>query len=269
MKVALLYICTGQYVKFWEEFYNSFQEKFLLHSEKDYFVFTDSAMIYGEEGNKHIHRIYQKDLGWPESTLFRFKIFSQILKELVSYDYIFFMNANIVCLKEIKEEEFLPLDQDLLIVRHPGLYDRKPYEFPYERRRKSSAFIPYSQGRIYAYGAVNGGKAEAYIRLIRALDKAIQFDYDRKIIAKWHDESHLNKYIIQHDNYKILSPAYAYPEEYELPFEKFILVVDKARKITLDGKKIKGKRGVPFAGIKRKMIGMYFKICEKVKIGSH
>ena len=101
MRIALLYICTGQYVRFWEEFYESFHKNFLRDSEKSYFVFTDSETIYGEDKDCNIHRIYQKDLGWPGSTLFRFRMFSGIAEELKSYDYVFFMNANLICLKEV------------------------------------------------------------------------------------------------------------------------------------------------------------------------
>ena len=266
MRIALLYICTGQYVRFWEEFYESFHKNFLRDSEKSYFVFTDSETIYGEDKDCNIHRIYQKDLGWPGSTLFRFRMFSGIAEELKSYDYVFFMNANLICLKEVKEADFLPVQEELLVVKHPGYDNLAPYEFPYERRRKSKAFVPYTKGHVYAYGAINGGKSEAYIRLIRELKEAIQDDYGRGIIAKWHDESHLNKYIIEHDNYKVLPTAYAYSEEYDLPYEKIILVTDKKKKIKLADNKIKGKRGVPFAGMKRKMIGMYLRIFRKCTV---
>ena len=43
MKVGILYICTGKYIVFWEEFYKSCQKYFLSDSEcvKQYYVFTD------------------------------------------------------------------------------------------------------------------------------------------------------------------------------------------------------------------------------------
>ena len=54
------------------------------------------------------------------------------------------------------------------------------------------------------------------------------------VIATWHDESHLNKYMLKQRNYKILSPAYAYAEELDIPFEKKMFLFNKRNKINLD-----------------------------------
>ena len=73
-RIAVLYICTGEYSVFWKDFYNSFEEKFLVDHDKEYFVFTDAENLFGT-ANKRIHLIYQENLGWPGNTLFRFKMF--------------------------------------------------------------------------------------------------------------------------------------------------------------------------------------------------
>ena len=70
-KVGILYICTGKYDVFWEEFYKSCEKYFLPNSEKYYFVFTDSNHLYDEENNKNIKKYYQENLGWPDNTLKR------------------------------------------------------------------------------------------------------------------------------------------------------------------------------------------------------
>lgn len=41
-KIAILYICTGKYDIFWEDFYKTSEKYFLNNSEKHYFVFTDA-----------------------------------------------------------------------------------------------------------------------------------------------------------------------------------------------------------------------------------
>lgn len=46
MKIGILYICTGKYEKFFDEFFSSFEEKFLTNHEKYYFVFTDSNRLF-------------------------------------------------------------------------------------------------------------------------------------------------------------------------------------------------------------------------------
>lgn len=244
-KVAVLYICTGAYVVFWKDFFQSIEEKFLPDTHKEYFVFTDAGSIYGESYCDRIHRIYQENLGWPGNTLYRFRIFLKVEKNLEKFDYAFFMNANIVCQEVITEEEFLPIEEQLLVVQHPGYYDDPPYVFAYERRKKSLAYIPHSKGKVYVCGGVNGGKASAFLELIRELDRRITEDEKNGIIAEWHDESHINRYILDRDDYKLLSPSYCYPEGWDIPFEKKLLVIEKEKKIKLDQIKLRRQKEKP------------------------
>lgn len=69
--IGILYICTGPYVLFWEDFYKSFQKKFLIDFEKRYFVFTDAEEIYGQE-NQNVKKIKIEPQPWPLITLLRF-----------------------------------------------------------------------------------------------------------------------------------------------------------------------------------------------------
>ena len=47
--IGILYICTGPYVLFWQDFFESFEKFFLPELEKKYYVFTDADCIYAEE----------------------------------------------------------------------------------------------------------------------------------------------------------------------------------------------------------------------------
>lgn len=223
-KVAILYICTGKYDIFWEDFYKTSEKYFLNNSKKQYFVFTDVEYIYNEE-DKNIHKIYQESLGWPYNTLMRFNMFKKIEDRLKEFDYIFFLNANMLFVQTVGEE-ILPIEEDLLVVKHPGFYDKSSSDFTYDRNVNSLAYIPYGEGEYYIAGGFNGGKSSQFIKLINELDENIQNDLDNDVIALWHDESHINKYILD-KNYKILDPGYIYPEGWNLPFEKKIIVRDK------------------------------------------
>ena len=224
VKIASLYICTGKYSIFWEEFYKSAQKNLFPNSEKHFFVFSDASPELFS--NKYISYIYQPKLGWPDDTLQRFHMFSRILEELNKYDFIFFFNANILFLEKIHEDILPTNDEGLLFVQHPGFFDKEHNDFPYERNKKSTAFIPYDKGEYYVCGGINGGTAQSYIKMIQELKASIDIDTNNKIIAVWHDESHINKYIT-HNRYKILSPEYAYPEDWKLPFSPKILILDK------------------------------------------
>lgn len=228
-RIAILYICTGKYDVFWKDFYISYENNFLIQSEKEYFVFTDSDKIYDEDKCRRIHKIYQKNLGWPDDTLMRFHMFSSIKNELRKFDYIFFMNANCKCVTEISEEEFLPLEKDIVVVQHPGAYSKNPKQFTYDRNPKSTAYIPKGKGQYYVCGGINGGKGPAYLSLIEELKRNIDIDKDNGVIAKWHDESHINHYILQHNNWVMLSPSYCYAEGWNLPYKPKILVREKSK----------------------------------------
>lgn len=89
LHVAILYICTGKYSVFWEEFYRSTEKYFLRKSAVEYYVFTDADKLYDEDRNVRIHRIKQENLGWPGNTLFRFRMFVSIEEKLEDYDYLF------------------------------------------------------------------------------------------------------------------------------------------------------------------------------------
>jgi len=223
LRISILYICTGKYTIFWEKFYNSCENYFLPNTEKHYFVFTDGQININ---NERIHRIDQKNLGWPGNTLYRFKMFLGICEQLSVFDYIFFFNANCEFMEFIGDE-FLPSEkEEIIVVQHPGFFKNKPDELTYDRNPKSLAYIPFGQGSYYICGGINGGLSKPYMELISSLNNAVIEDDKNGIVALWHDESHINKYILTHPH-KLLSPAYCYPEGWDIPFNKIILVRDK------------------------------------------
>lgn len=225
MRVAILYICTGRYSIFWDSFFRSCESRFLRDHEKHYFVFTESKILHEE--NSRVHRIVQHQLGWPDDTLKRFHMFQKIESCLEqSFHFVVFFNAN--CLfTEIIGEEFLPTKEEgLVMVRHPGNWWKPSFLFPYERRSASSAHIAYGQGAYYVCGGINGGWAPDYIAFIRALRSAVDQDERHGIVARWHDESHINRYIVD-IKCKILHPGYAVPDGRNLPFTRKIRLIDK------------------------------------------
>ncbi len=224
-KVGILYICTGAYDVFFEGFYHT-AEKFLLpNSEKHYFVFTESEKIVS---NDNIHKIYQERLGWPKDTLMRFHLFLNIEQQLKDFDYLFFFNANYTFIKSINESEFLPKENDnfLLGQIHPVAYHKKRNEFPYEDNQNSKAYIPPQNGNHYFAGGLIGGRTQDFFALCHTLKNNINTDLENNVIAKWHDESHINWYFSNIEPKK-LHPGYCYPQDWYLPFEQKTLLLDK------------------------------------------
>lgn len=230
-KLGILYICTGKYSIFWKDFYLTCEKNFIKEAEKHYFVFTDAEYIDFEKENYRIHKIYQDNLGWPNNTLKRYNIFLNSKDLFKDMDYLFYLNANLLFLEKITAEEFLPQEdknKKIIGCLHPGYYNKKTSRYPYEKRSKSTAFIEKTKRKYYFAGGINGGKTDIFIRIIEILDKNIEEDFQNKIIAKWHDESHWNWYLNNNlDIIKIIDSSYLYPEGWKMPFEKKILVRDK------------------------------------------
>lgn len=233
MKIGILYICTWKYDIFWKDFYLSCEKYFLTDHEKHYFVFTDSKNIFDSENNKNIHIFEQKNLWWPDNTLMRFHIFLTQKDELEKMDYLFFCNANLEIKKSIWDE-ILPNNNEWIVVtQHPWFYNKTNKKFTYERNPNSKAFIKKWDWIVYVQGALNWWKTKDFIEMCKILSKNINEDKIHWIVALWHDESHLNKYILE-NKYKLLNPSYLYPEWWNIPFDCKILIRDKSKWIDVN-----------------------------------
>lgn len=229
MKIAILYICTGRYTRFWEGFYRSCEQFFLPDVEKEYFVFTDDMKLCRED---NVHLIFKECQGFPKDSLFRFDMFLNVKNELERFDYIFFLNSNAEFRKVVTSAEILPDNETGLVgADWPGR--RKPAHwpmfFPYERNKRSTAYVP-PRGKDFRYymGGINGGTSKAYLAMIETLAANIRKDYEAGIVALVHDESHINKYFRLHKP-KSLSEEYCWPEEWPSDFSPKMVFRDKVR----------------------------------------
>ena len=75
-------------------------------------------------------------------------------------------------------------------------------------------------------------------------------DLQQNVIALWHDESQLNRYAAERSDYRLLTPAYWYPEGWQMPFEQKITVRDKSR--YFDVAAVKNKQAKPQSRLQRK-----------------
>lgn len=224
MRVAILYICTGKYNQFFPDFYNSAEKYFLKGiADIEYFVWTDNMQLTTAS---NVHLIEKQCEGFPKDSLFRFDMFLGIKEKLQTFDYVFFCNANQLMVAPVGEE-ILPKDEGMMAVLHPMHYNRPSFLLPYDRQKKSTAYIaPGGKNYHYYMGSFNGGKAEDFIKFAEVCSRNTHIDYDNGVMARVHDESHLNKYMREH-KCLALSPAYAFPNGRKMPFEPKIVLRDK------------------------------------------
>lgn len=235
MKVAILYIAIGQYSVFFDSFYRSCEKYFMPDSMKDYFVFSDNNnKAFERENVKFIETV---DMGWPDNTLKRFHLFTSIEDKLMNYDYCFFFNANLEFVKTVSEN-ILPT-RGIVVVQHPGHYSKQPTEFPYDRNESCLAYIPQGEGRVYVCGGVNGGCTSDYLKMCNELKRRVDVDYANGVVAKWHDESQLNRYIheLDEEEFVVWHPGFCYPDFYRMPFDEICHLKEKSYYIKIDRKK--------------------------------
>jgi hypothetical protein len=143
-------------------------------------------------------------------------------------DYIYFCNANLL-INEPVDETILPNNENEMVgVNHPGQYMLSNTEFTYERNPDSLAYIPLGEGKYYYQGCFFGGTKNAFLEMSKQLQKNIDEDLSKDIIAVWHDESHLNRYFLDNPP-KLLDPSYSNPEAFYVPFPKRIIQIDKSK----------------------------------------
>lgn len=228
--IGILYICTGPYRLFWEDFYTTFEKNFLPDVNKHYFVFTDASEIYAQDKeNVSITKIVNQP--WPLITLLKFETFLKIENEISKCDYLFYANANVVCDDIVTSEEFLPREhEELSVTNASGYFEKSKLTFPYERSKKSLAYIPWNCGEYYVCGGMICGKSDAFIKMSKILKSNIEEDLKRNVIAKWHDESHINRYIINKKDIRVLHPMYCYPVGFKVSYPRKISGVSKEAK---------------------------------------
>lgn len=234
-KIAILYVCTGEYVIFWKDFFTTCEKYFIPEMRKEYFVFTDAKEIEYEKENSNIHKIFQKNLGWPNMVIKRYEITLRAEKYLSNFTYAYFFNANTLFIQEITPEEFLPiLPQKFVAWQHTWFFNKNKNEFTYDRNPKSSACIPMNKWEYYFWSGITGWFLNDYLNAIHYLNTKTKEDERNNIIALWHDESHWNKYLLDKIQItKILAPNYLYPEWCGLPLAPKILLRDKRKYGTL------------------------------------
>lgn len=245
-KIAIIFIGTSKYIEFFPRYYKTIKKYFLLKAKKDFFVFTDIINDVFLKNKKDVVIIKVNHQKWPFSTLMRFKMINTVAEKLRKYSHVVYIDADMYANLPITEDEFFSHNKPLFGVQHDS-YVNKIGE--YEFNPKSTAVVNKDDDLSnYWVGAFWGGKTDYILRMIKELEKRIDEDLKRGIIAKWHDESQLNKYFIERKKQvHILDPSYAYPELKPIPkpFKKRIIHVlhAPAKKAAIDKGKLNNSKG--------------------------
>lgn len=238
MKIGVIYIATGVYAQFWDEFYPTCNSYFCADAEKTFELFTDSDLLLSAQlYNVRSHRI--EDRGFIVNVSAKSELICSIATELVQYDYVFYLNGNFKFLKPIYTSEIIPngLHRYLTVLSFDAYESFLPSQLPYDRNPNSSAYIPYGEGRKYYQGGFYGGKPQAVLMFSEWSKNAIRRDLERKIVAKHHDESYLNRYLVSKSP-RTINEKYAYYPHSSYKGSYKAILIDKSQYLSA--------KGVPF-----------------------
>ncbi|XP_057575841.1 putative glycosyltransferase 6 domain-containing protein 1 [Hippopotamus amphibius kiboko] len=112
---------------------------------------------------------------------------------------------------------------------HGWWYFKNPESFPYERRPKSAACIPFGQGDFYYDGAFVGGTPLELLSLVEEYLKGVVHDLRLGLNSTY--EKYLNKYFFLRKPAKLLSPEYNWDAEfYPPPQVQYVKVAQQAKR---------------------------------------
>jgi histo-blood group ABO system transferase len=216
-RIGMLVIATGKYNQFVPPLFKSIKKHFLKNHDVTMFVFSDKEMPK-KDGLIHI---YQEHQGWPNATLLRYHVFYNNKNVLKGMDYLYYCDADMLFIDDVSDE----ILGELVGTIHPGYYNTQ--RGTYETNEKSTAFVSKNENGNYYAGGFNGGTFVNFLKMSEIIKNNIDIDIKNNITAIWHDESHLNRYFIDNPPTVKLSPSYCYPEQWEIPFDKKLLALNK------------------------------------------
>ena len=209
--ITISFIATARYKDFFPGFYERIQDLFCPDQKRKILVSTDDpeSDIFKKDDvitRKIEHR------GWPYVTLHRFKYLLDYRDQIKHSDNFYFIDADLWPAAKVEISEISNPDFDLVGVQHPGFVGRIG-TFETNTRSLANIFDGKYDLTRYRQGCFWGGKSDKAINMIEELNRRIDVDDRQGVVARWHDESHMNKYFVErNDKVLTLHPGFAQPE---------------------------------------------------------
>lgn len=254
---GILTIATNIYIDYWMSMATSVEDSLEDDDFVISYVFTDQVDLANDFASKLrklrvvVTRI--EPYGWPDATLLRYEIFSKH-SHLFTTDCLMYLDADmLICKNFINFFDLQCQGSDVIGVLHPGYWrpSRKVIFYlnnpkmiigdvrqffkiggigSWETNHKSLAFVKRRLRRQYYCGGVWLGQTHSVLQMINVLSKRVNMDLRNGIIAKWHDESHLN-YWFANNPHQTLGPEFCFVKEYVYlqSLEPVIIAVTKEK----------------------------------------
>lgn len=224
MKICILTIATNKYIQFVERLLDNIDDNFLNGHDIQCLLFTDHEVETSD--NVRVCKIDHEP--WPMPTLKRYNYFIKEKDFISQFDYCFYFDVDMAVIDKVGDEVL----GDLVATQHPyqTFHDKK--DRSYDRAPESLAYVPFGEeGDNYYAGGFNGGSTKRFLEMAEIIADRVNKDMSNGVIALWHDESHMNRYLIDNPPSLILTPSYCFAEEQmnnpQYPYEPKIIALKK------------------------------------------
>ena len=224
MKICILTIATNKYIQFVERLYDNIEENFLNGHEIQGLLFTEHDVETSD--NIKVSKIEHEP--WPIPTLKRFNYFIKENEHISKFDYCYYFDVDMGIVAKVGDEVL----GDLVATMHPYQSFVPKEQRTYDRNPKSLAYVPVGEeGELYYAGGFNGGSTKRFLEMAEVLADRVTKDLENDVIALWHDESQMNRYLIDNPPTVSLTPSYVFAEEQmdnpNYPYEPKIIALKK------------------------------------------
>lgn len=233
-------IATGRYIDYWFTQAKSIKDNYRGSSPIKIVLLTDQIALAEkwQKSNLNLRTeiISIPSYGWPEATLLRYKVISEISQDKIEGVAIY-LDADMEFVREFTQLEFQPNPNlRMTFVEHPGYWREKGISAylrnpnlilrdafrkfrmgglgAWETRKESLAYCERNQRKLYCCGGIWFGPKTEFLHFVQEMSIKVETDLKYGITAIWHDESHLNKWVSENPH-NIKNPSYCYASEFK------------------------------------------------------
>ncbi|XP_041068307.1 N-acetyllactosaminide alpha-1,3-galactosyltransferase-like [Carcharodon carcharias] len=211
--IGLTVFAIGRYLdRYLKDFLESAEQHFMKGHRVIYYVMVDvaskvPALKMPSERTMIVIQV-PKQSRWQDISMMRMYQINDLIQDRVQFQvtHLFCFDVDQVFVGRFGVEALA----DSVAQIHAAFFTADRNKFTYERNPKSAAYIAPNEGDFYYHAAVFGGRPDLVLNLTRTCLEGIIRDKSKKIEAVWHDESHLNRYFLDHKPAKLLSPEYCW-----------------------------------------------------------
>ena len=249
--LGLLTIATNGYTKYLPNLVTSAASNLKNFNNYCHYIFTDDVeyarklVFLFPETNFIITEI--PNLKWPEATLLRYEIYCKF-KNVFSSDILMHVDSDMYFLSNL-EFEISPSEWEggMAFVEHPGFFKTDLFDVrisalkskvrllwmgghgAWETSKRSAAYTPRHRRKTYLCGGAWFGFQKDFLEFCEIAHQNVLKDSENGLVAKWHDESHLNCLVSSRTNPTILTSRYCYEPRYgKFLIDPILLAIDKS-----------------------------------------